>query len=121
MIFVRRTDPHHHLFTDKLDIAAIINCSHSSLTAAAAFLSKGAFTAGRLKTDSLFLGNGSLTGVTHFDSRSSTNLLYCSGLMVATFLTVVATDSMISLVSRNRRSLLSSKKWVTHILKHNSG
>ena len=40
--------------------------------------------------------------------------------MVATFLTVVATDSMIYLVSRNRRSLLSSKKWVTHILKHNS-
>ena len=116
----RRIDTQHHLFPDKPDIAARINCSHSSLTAAAAFLSKGAFSAGRLNSGSLFLGNGLLTCVTHFDSRSSTNLLYCSGLMVSTFLTVPATDSMIYLVSTTRRSLLSSKQWVTHVLKHNS-
>ena len=100
----RKTDSHHQLFPDKPDIAARINCRHRSLTAAAAFLSKGAFTAGRLKSGNLFLGNGSLTGVTHFGSRSSTNLLYCFGLMVSTILTVPATPSMVYLVSKTRRS-----------------
>ena len=36
----RRTDLHHRILPDKPGIAARINCSHSSLTAATAFLSK---------------------------------------------------------------------------------
>ena len=35
----RRTDPRHCLLPDKTDITGRINCSHSSLTAAVAFIS----------------------------------------------------------------------------------
>ena len=48
----RRTDLHHHI--------------------------EGAFTDGWLNSGSVFLGNGSVRGITHthVDSRSSTNVLY---------------------------------------------
>ena len=36
----RSTDQHQHILPDKPDIAARINCSHSSFIAGAAFLSK---------------------------------------------------------------------------------
>ena len=74
------------------------------------FFAEIPFTAEWPKSDRLFLGNGSVTDVTHFDSSSSTNRLYFwSWLMVFTFITVPATHFMIYLVSRTRKSLRSSK------------
>ena len=66
----RTAGPHHNILPDKPDIAARINCSHSSVTGAEAFISNVFSLLGGRRVMVCSCCNGSVKGV------SSTNMLY---------------------------------------------